>query len=582
MRKSWIDYLNPENHIFSNSLIAFQLPIPSKVTPTKEHLIDLGKTLFICYSFEFISTMKSSGNKINRVLKSCLWIALTFIASSIEGNENDINPSLRYSVSMPEPENHLFHVMLFCKGYKEDTIDFKMPQWMPGYYQIMEYSDRVRNFSAISIDGKVVSFIKSDKNTWRVIPGVNTSFNISYDIYSDKNFVASNYLDTTHGYIVPAATFMYIHGHLSTPISLKIIPFSSWKDIATGLGRAEGMTNEFTASDFDMLYDCPILIGNLEELPSFDINGVVHHFLAYNPGNFNRDEFISSLEKTVRAGIEIIGDIPYKEYTFIGIGPGRGGIEHLNNTTVSFSGSGLEEPGAMVRTLKFLGHEYFHHYNVKRIRPYELGPFDYERENRTNLLWVSEGLTVYYEYLMVRRAGLMSEEDLLTSIGENITAIENDAGRQYQSLSQASYNTWEDGPFGDRSGGPDRSISYYEKGPIVGMILDFSIRNATQNNKSLDDVMRFLYRHYYKELHRGFTDAEFQQACEDIGDTSLSREFEYVFTTKEIDYTIYLAYAGLKLAEETDSSTGKSKFTISRQDNMTPYQMALFGSWNGN
>jgi predicted metalloprotease with PDZ domain len=453
---------------------------------------------------------------------------------------------------------------------------------MPGYYQIMEYSREVRNFSANSMKGMTVPFIKAGNNTWRVIPGKNTSFSISYDVYSDKKFVASNYLDTTHGYIVTAATFMYIDGHLDIPVNLKITPFSKWKDITTGLDKVVGRINEFTAPDFDILYDCPILIGNLQELPSFEINGVVHHFVAYNPGNFDRDKFISSLEKTVRAGIDIIGDIPYNEYTFIGIGPGYGGIEHLNNTTVSFNVNGLEKPGAMIRMLNFLAHEYFHHYNVKRIRPYELGPFDYDRENRTNLLWVSEGLTVYYEYLMVKRAGLMSEEELLKSIEGNINTIENDDGRKYQSLSQASYDTWDEGPFGNRTGGPDESISYYDKGPLIGMILDFSIRKATENRKSLDDVMRFLYWQYYKKLHRGFTDAEFQQACQDIAGISLSMEFEYVYTTKEIEYSIYLSCAGLKLTEQTDSNTGKRKFTIARQDNINPSQMSILRSWCGN
>jgi predicted metalloprotease with PDZ domain len=483
---------------------------------------------------------------------------------------------------MPEPSNHLFHVTLFCNGLKVDTIDFKMPRWMPGYYQIMEYPDEVRNFSANSMKGKDVHAIKKDKNTWSVIPGKNSSFSISYDVYSDKKFVASNYLDTTHGYIVTAATFMYIDGHLDIPVNLQIMPFSGWKDIATGLDRVAGKINEFSAPDFDILYDCPILIGTLQEFPSFKINGVVHRFQAYNPGIFNSDQFISSLEKTVRSAINIMGDIPYSNYTFIGIGPGYGGIEHLDNTTVSFSGKGLEKPVEMNRMLKFLAHEYFHNYNVKRIRPFELGPFDYDRENRTNLLWVSEGLTVYYEYLIVKRAGLMSDDELLASIESNINTIENDSGRQYQSLSQASYETWDDGPFGNIAGGQDKSISYYDKGPLIGMILDFSIRNATENRKSLDDVMRFLYWEYYKKLHRGFTDAEFQQACQDIAGISLSSEFEYVYTTKEIDYTTYLSYAGLKISEEVDKNSGKRKFALARQENMNPLQLSIFQSWSGN
>ena len=520
--------------------------------------------------------------RLTRLLLITLLIVLLGQCNLINCQGQNINPLLQYTISMPELSNHLFHVTLFCSGLKGDTIDFKMPRWMPGYYQIMDYSNGVRNFSANSPVDKDIRVIKEDKNTWRIIPGKNSSFSISYDVYSDKKFVASNFLDTTHGYIVTAATFMYIEGHLDIPVTLKIMPFTGWKDITTGLDRVVGRINEFTAPDYDILYDCPILIGNLQELPSFEINGIPHRFLAYNPGIFNHDKFISSLEKTVSAAINIIGDIPYSNYTFIGIGPGYGGIEHLNNTTVSFNVDGLDKPGEMIRMLKFLGHEYFHNYNVKRIRPFELGPFDYNMENKTNLLWVSEGLTVYYEYLIVKRAGLMSDDELLASIESNMNTIENDAGRHYQSLSQSSYDTWDDGPFGNKSGGTDKSISYYEKGPLIGMILDFSIRNATGNRKSLDDVMRFLYRQYYKKLHRGFTDAEFQQACEDIAGISLSNEFEYVYTTKEIDYSTYLSYAGLKITELTDSNTGTRKLTISRQDDLNPKQKLIFRSWSGN
>jgi predicted metalloprotease with PDZ domain len=290
---------------------------------------------------------------------------------------------------------------------------------------------------------------------------------------------------------------------------------------------------------------------------------------------------MNTLKKVVQAGIEIIGDIPYKQYTFIGIGPGYGGIEHLNNATVSFDGNGLNKKESVNRMMNFLAHEYFHHYNVKRIRPYELGPFDYDKENRTNLLWVSEGLTVYYEYLMVKRAGLISEQNLFSNFESSINAIENNPGRLYQSLIQASYNTWSEGPFGKQGKDANKSISYYDKGPGIGMILDLSIRNATQNNKSLDDVMRLLYWQYYKKQQRGFTDAEFQQACETIAGISLNPVFEYVNTTKEVDYNSYLSFAGLKIIEELLPEKGKKKIKISRSDSINSIQNTIFFSWLG-
>lgn len=490
-------------------------------------------------------------------------------------------PDLHYIVSMENPVNQVFHVELKCRDCIEDTICLRMPQWMPGYYQIMNYWKEVSDFNAAGADGKPIAVNKINDNTWRLINSGNKEIRIKYNVKADKKFVANSFLDSTHGYIIPAATFMYIEGRINIPVDVTIKPYKDRDMVVTGLEKAEGKENLFRAMNFDILYDCPVLTGNLVELPSFKVRGVLHRFFAFNPGFFNQEAFISDLQKTIEAGVEIIGEIPYNQYTFIGIGPGFGGIEHLNSTTVSFSGKGLDNPEARKRNLKFLAHEYFHHYNVKRIRPFELGPFDYSRENRTNLLWVSEGLSVYYEYLMVRRAGIINDEEFLSSISDNINAYENDPGRTFQSLIQSSYNTWSDGPFGNKPGEQDKAISYYDKGPIIGLILDLAIRNASANKRSLDDVMRFLYQNYYKKLNRGFTDAEFQMVCEDMAGTSLSREFEYVSTTKEIEYNHYLKYAGLGISLVTQTNTGEKRISIYRIDERNPLQESIFDKLTG-
>ncbi len=493
-------------------------------------------------------------------------------------------PFLHYFVSFPEPASHTYDIELQCSNWDQDTIHLKMPKWMPGYYQLMDYAESVENFLAQDIKGNFIPVERMNENTW-IIPGIkNKSFIVKYTIMTKTQFVANSYIDSTHAYLIPENTFLYIDGHLNLPVSVSLSYNSKWDKIATGLAPVIGKSNEFTAPDFDILYDCPILIGKLQELPSFIVNGIEHRFIGYNLGDFDHQLFIENLKKAVEAATAIIGDIPYYQYTFIGIGPGRGGIEHLNNATISFDGSGLVKPEAMNRMMNFIAHEYFHNYNVKRIRPFELGPFDYEKENRTNLLWFSEGLTVYYEYLIVKRAGLADGGTLLSFFDGNLNAFENDPGRFYQSLQQASYSTWSDGPFGNLASGPDKSISYYDKGPLVGLLLDFEIRNATQNKSSLDDVMRFLYHKYYKEEHRGFTEAELQAACEQIAGISLESFFEYVYTTKELDYAKYLAYAGLKIDKQNIESKGKAntqKLKIIRIENPSPLQSTILKSWMG-
>jgi len=223
----------------------------------------------------------------------------------------------------------------------------------------------------------------------------------------------------------------------------------------------------------------------------------------------------------------------------------------LNNTTFGFNGTNFKNRETYVRTLHFLAHEYFHHYNVKRIRPIELGPFDYDKGSRTKMLWVSEGLSVYYEYMIVRRAGISTDAELLNAFRGNIVAFESKPGKRYQTLEQASYETWSDGPFGRTGDEVNKTISYYDKGPAVGMLFDFKIRQVTNNKRSLDDVMRFLYKEYYQKQKRGFTEEELRAAFENIAGTPMTDEYAYVTTTKEIDYPKYFTYAGLKIDTTT-------------------------------
>lgn len=467
---------------------------------------------------------------------------------------------LRYTVSMEEPSSHRFHVVFRCAGVSGPVLDLKMPAWMPGYYQLLDYAGKVENFHATDGAGKELGWEKTSANNWRVGHSTGEVVTVSYDVAATKAFVAQPWLDSTRGYIAPAGVFLYVDGYFREPVTVEVRPWSGWSKVATGLdvvrtgldvvraGGAlpvDGKSYVFRASDFDILYDSPILIGNLEELPSFTVRGIPHYFMGYKLGEFDRVAFAGDLKKVVEQGVAVIGDIPYKHYSFLALGPGRGGIEHLNSTTIGFSGESLKGSEDRQRVLCFIAHEYFHHYNVKRIRPIALGPFDYQRENRTDMLWVSEGLTVYYEYLLVRRAGLMSGEDLLHHFQSDISAYENKPGHLYQSLAQASYETWSDGPFGRTGDSVNRTISYYQKGPAVGLLLDMAIRHSTKNKKSLDDVMRRVYQVYYQGKKRGFTDAEFRQVCEEVAGVALPELFEYVFTVKEPDYAKYLAYGGL-------------------------------------
>jgi len=480
-------------------------------------------------------------NKRSRVIIFCL--AFLVAASFALGQKPE--GTMAFTVSMEQPNTHYYHVVFRGEGMKDKTQDFKMPAWTPGYYQIMDYARNVLNFRAADGAGNPLAWEKTAKNTWRVKSGKDASITVSYDVYAFNRSVADSTLDDERGFISPTGVFMHVAGRIQHPVSVTVRPYQNWTRVSTGLDPVEGRPNTFFAPDFDILYDCPILIGN-QEILKFEVQGIPHVFAGINLGTIDRAKFTADLRRMVESAVTLIGEIPYRHYTFLAIGPGGGGLEHLNSTALTFNASGLTSPAGYKRWLSFVSHEYFHHYNVKRIRPIALGPFDYDRENYTNLLWVSEGISVYYEDVILNRAGLLSRDEVLERFQSSIARFENGSGHLFQSATESSFDTWM--KFFSRGGNTaNTTISYYDKGAALGMLLDFKIRNETKNRKSLDDVMRTLYRKFYKEKKRGFTDQEFREVCESEAGGSLSEIFEYASTVKEIDYPRYFAYAGLDI-----------------------------------
>lgn len=454
-------------------------------------------------------------------------------------------PSAKFVVT-PDASAQTFHVAMQLAGLTGDTLKLKMPAWTPGYYQMLYFADKVSEFKPMNAEARPLTFVKLGRSVWSVAILGSTNITIFYDVKAVRPFVATPFVDGNRAYISPAGVFMHISGNLNVPSEVELRIPEGWT-IATGLTPVKGKANQFTAPDFDILYDSPLLAGALEELPAFVVNGVPHRFIGFKPGEFDRRLFMDNLKKVVTESVGVIGDIPYSQYTFIAIGPGQGGIEHLNSTTFGFAGESMKTPAGNSRMYKFLAHEYFHHFNVKRIRPVELGPFDYNKENRTNMLWVSEGFTVYYDELVTRRAGVITVDEFFKGISQRIAGYENTPGHLYQTAVDASANTWSDGPFGRTDDEMNKTISVYEKGAILGALLDLKIRDASKGQKSLDDVMKFLYNDFYKKKKRGFTENEFRQVCEQIAGTALSEFFDYTSTLKPLDYKKYFGYAGLNI-----------------------------------
>lgn len=510
-----------------------------------------------------------------RRVKLLSLLVLTLISLNLEG----VDPDITFTVSMDDAANHNFRVSMTMTGLQQDYTILKMPVWTPGYYRIQNYPKDLCCFTVKDDKDNLLTYEKTLKNTWKINTSGTTTLTVSYVIFANNHSVADPFLDTTHAFIAPAGLFLYPEGRIKASSEISIIPFEKWTTISTGLDLVEGKKYTYRAPDFDVLFDSPFLIGN-QEVMSFEVEGVPHHIAVLEPGPYNRDSLTADYARMVRSAVSLIGEMPYKHYTFLIMGKGGGGLEHLNSMAVftGIYGGDIYPPehDQFLSWFGFIAHEFFHLYNVKTIRPVALGPFDYDKENYTNMLWVSEGFTVYFENIILNRAGFMNGEEMLESLSGSITGYESIPGSRVQSANMSSYDTWINF-FNHSENSANTTISYYDKGCGLALLLDLKIRHETSNRKSLIDVMQTLYYEYYKGLGRGFTDDEFRKECEEAAGCSLEEIFNYVFTTVKPDYNKYLDYAGLFLKEEAPAATdGRARFVVMKKDMLSAGQEVIY------
>ncbi len=468
-----------------------------------------------------------------------------------------------YELSMSEPWTHYFEVSMTLNDIekidalnKKDYIDFKMPVWTPGSYLVREYAKNVESVK-VSDGKKDLKFEKISKNTWRVY-GKNAKIIISYKVYSFELSVRNSFLDDSHGYLNGASMFFYIPELKMSPSILTIKPYKNWNTISTGLKRVSDKDFTYFSPDFDILVDSPIEIGTHKVL-NFKALGIPHTIALYSNAPLLADEklTVETFKKVTEAAASVVGEHPCEDYTFIihqlpGIG---GGLEHLNSTTCQTSPSAYMNESTMKNSMSLIAHEYFHLWNVKRIRPIALGPFDYENENYTHMLWVSEGITSFYEDNILLRAGIYTPDDYIKREQIAISSIENQAGNAVQPVAEASWDAWIK-YYRPNENSKNSTISYYDKGGVLGALLNLYILGETKGQKSLDDVFRYLWNEYYKKQKRGFKDDEFQKACELISGKNMDSFFDkYVWKAEPIAYNEFYKYVGMTLNKETDSNT---------------------------
>jgi predicted metalloprotease with PDZ domain len=468
---------------------------------------------------------------------------------------------VRYTLRFPAPHTHYLEVSASIPAGRPST-DLFMAVWTPGSYLVREYARNVENFHARDAQGRELAWEKTRKNRWRVHSAGAARIEVSYQVYAREMSVQGNWVDASFAMLNGAPNFITLVGAEKRPYEVKLELPAAWKRSISGM-KAGPAPNTWLAGGFDELLDCPIYAGNAP-IYEFTVEGKNHYLV--NEGESPTWDGPASARDIARIVAEYSrqwGGLPYEKYVFFNILTGGGGLEHKNSTWLGSSpwayGNNQDAPdtaagqGAPRRPsrqgwLGLVSHEYVHLWNVKRLRPIELGPFDYENENYTRSLWLAEGVTSYYGPLALCRAGLSSQTQLLRALSGAIAQLQNTPGRLVTPVESASYNAWI-GLYRPNENSANTTISYYTKGAVIGLVLDAKIRQATNGAKTLDDAMRIAYQRY-GEAH-GYTPQQFRDVCNEVAGTDLSAFFHSALeTTQEIDYTEMLDWYGLRFRPE--------------------------------
>lgn len=459
---------------------------------------------------------------------------------------------------MERPQSHYFNLEMELSNFKEKELNVKMPIWAPGSYLAREFAKNLNLVTAKDEDGKLLQVKKTDKNTWNIKKGKAKKVTVSYDVYAFELTVRTSFLDLTHGFVSGSGIFMYVEGKKDLAGTLLVEPYKDFKKITTALLPAsEGVTGdgaqEFKFKNYDHLVDCPIEIGNQEEF-DFTAAGVNHHVAIYGPGNYDVDQLKIDMANVVESATGVFGQNPNDKYTFIihNVVDGQGGLEHTNSTVLSvnrWTYAGNDYKGF----LKLVAHEYFHLWNVKRIRPVELGPFDYDNENYTSLLWVMEGFTSYYEKLILLRAGYYSEQEFIGSMFGSLNYVEGSTGARVQPVSHASFDAWIKA-YRPNENSSNTTASYYSRGSVIAMMLDAMMIKESNGKQSLDNFMRHMYSKYFEDKQRGFSESEFKKELEDFIGVNLDDFYaDFIDGTEIPNYNSYLSPVGLMVTYEGES-----------------------------
>jgi predicted metalloprotease with PDZ domain len=475
---------------------------------------------------------------------------------------------MHYTVAMSQPTSHLFEVTLTVASWQQGKLDLKMPVWTPGSYLVREYARHLQGFSATA-NGQPIRWQKQAKNHWQLqTPQAieqPIDITVQYKIFANELTVRTNHLDRSHGYFNGAALFCFIPGRQAEPIMVTILPPPDWQ-VATPLPLAAtnlAAKNTYEALNFDILVDSPFEIGQHTSHP-FEVMGKPHQYVIWGEHhNVDVPQLLQDTAAIIKVEAELFGGLPYERYMFLLHLPpqGFGGLEHRDSCSLIYSRRGWHDRVKYEDFLQLVAHEFFHLWNIKRLRPAALTVFDYEAENYTPSLWFSEGTTSYYDLLIPFRAKIYNAKTYLKNLSKEITRYLTTPGRWVQPLSESSFDAWIK-LYRPDANTPNSQMSYYLKGEMVTLLLDLAIRIKHQNQKSFDDVLRSLWESH-GQSETGFTPDQLQDTITAIAGFDLTDFFaRYIDGLDALPFDEYLAGFGLRLASNNDENSQPPFFGV--------------------
>ncbi len=496
--------------------------------------------------------------------------------------QNPLSYVIRYNLAMPRPASHLFEVTINISIPPGDTsasVDLQMPRWQPGRYSVADFAKNVQEFSARS-SGEPLRWDKPDDQTWHVQRQGSRIITATYKVFGDDLSGTYAQLDFGHGNYTGGEIFMYVAGHKQDAVDLHVEPPPNWRVIN---GRTERPDqHDWKYPNYELMIDNPTEIGPDWTVDDFKLAGKTYHVVVHSRGDEGgrRPAFARDVEKIVRAETKMWGTPEFDSYTFLfhfaADNRSGDGMEHLNSTQIIQSGI-LADRGSYYAALSTAAHEFFHAWNVKRLRPVELGPWDWTKPAATRALWIAEGFTQYYGTEMYRRAGFADSSEFLSDIAETISTIENSPASKLMSAEASSMAA----PFIDRASYRDRtnlqnsSLSYYLKGELIALNLDLLIRGWTKDRQSLDDVLRRAYDEFYLKSSnssyylkgRGYTIEDFQRIVSQVAGIDMTGWFEkYVRGVETLPYEESLAVVGLRLVKTAAGEPYTAGIAVDRED----------------